>query len=238
MFTITKPRSGDVDDIKQQLESARILKECCENSEKCRFQLIHCMHMAHATFLSIQEDRLEIRMPSKGGDTQLIPEALCCISFAYGSFYCAFLGYVVAIRRIESDQTNCIITFPKQLNVTNLRRSFRVPIAENSGLKATIVTPQGHKVKVNPCDITEWGMEIEVVAAQDYGLEVGLMVEVELNFRDEVIQRTAEIRRSDESRCGLSFLELTGNDASRQASQLRSVVLSLQQLWLRSRRKN
>lgn len=235
MFTSTSNRSADVGGMRYSLESARILAECCEQSANCRFQLVHCVYSLHATFVSLHDEWIEILLPSKDGESYLIQHAICCISFSYGTSYCAFLGCLVDVRQDSPGHVRIVVTFPKQLTVTNLRQSFRVPVVDNAGLETTIRTATDREFRVIAHDITESGMEFELPAGIDPGFDAGSQLTVELRFRDEVVVRPAEIRRKIENRCGVAFSSPVDEQAQQQATRMRGIVLSLQQLWLRSR---
>ena len=235
MLTATQNRTSLADEFKTPLDASQVLNESCGSSQACRFQLVQSEFSNSCVLLSFNEEHLEIRLPEKDGDTQLIPASICCVSFPYAASYCALLGHLVTIRRFESGYVHCVISVPNHLTVTNLRRSFRVPVPENSGLKTTIHTPANQKFKVNTCGVTEGGLEIEIPLTEIHDLAVGMAIDVELSFRDQIIKRTAEIRRVDGKRYGLAFMSGAPESCSVQRSQMRSLVLSMQQLWLRTR---
>lgn len=237
MFTSTSNRPESVDGTRNSLDSTRILSECCEHLATCRFQLVHCVYSVHAKFMELREQWIEIQMPSNDGDSQLIEHAICCVSFSYGTSYCAFLGCLVDIRKNVPGQIRIVATFPKQLIVTNLRRTFRVPVIDNSGLETIIRTSKGEEFTVVTRDITEGGIEFESFTGIDAGISIGSKVSVEMKFRGEVVERSAEVRRVLDNRCGVAFDDIRDDHSQIQALQMRGIVLSLQQLWLRSRVK-
>lgn len=235
MLTSTTNRSADAGGTRNSLDSRGILRECCEQSAICRFQLVHCAFLTHATFVAMREEWLEIRMPSQDGESSLIQHAICCISFSYGTSYCAFLGCLVDVRRRSNGDFLVFVTFPEQLVVTNLRHAFRVPVIEKAGLETIIHTWQNQEFTVIARDITEEGIEVELPGKSDPGLAVGASISVELKYRGEVVRRSAEIRRIIGKHCGIAFVGAQDDQGQNQSSRLRGIVLSLQQLWLRSR---
>ena len=237
MTTSTPSRSSEVDGMRYSLDSTRILTECCEQSATCRFQLVHCVYSVHATFVAMHEEWIELQMPPNEGESPLIQHAICCISFSYGTSYCAFLGCLIDVRRMVPGELQIVVTFPKQLIVTNLRQSFRVPVVEKSGFETLIRTLKDEEYSVIARDITEGGIEVEFPPGTDPGLTIGSTISVEMRFKGEVVQRAATVRRTVDNRCGVAFVNAQDDNAQRQASRMRGMVLSLQQLWLRSRLK-
>ena len=236
MVTSTTNRSGDVGGTRHSLDAPTILVECCEQSVICRFQLVHCAFLTHATFVAMHEEWIEIRMPSQDGESSLIQHAICCISFSYGTSYCAFLGCLVDVRRKGNGDFQVFVTFPEQLVVTNLRHAFRVPVIEKSGLETILRTWQNQEFTVVARDITEEGIEIELPSGTDQGLTVGAPISIELKYRGEAVKRSAEVRRIiGKHLYSVAFVGGHDDQGQNQASRLRGIVLSLQQLWLRSR---
>jgi hypothetical protein len=234
MASSTSNRSGDIGGGRNSLDSAAILKECCEQSVACRLQLVHCVYSVSATFFTLHEEWVEMVLP-KDGESHLIQHAICCISFTYGTSYCAFLGCLVDVRQHTPGKVRIVATFPKQLTVTNLRQSFRVPVIESSGLETIIRTFDAQEFHVVAHNITESGMEVEFPERTDYGLTPGASVSVELRFRGEIVLRSAEVRRISENYCGLVFASPLDVQSQNAAARMRGIVLSLQQMWLKSR---
>ena len=235
MVISTSTVAGDSDSTSVELDVKRVLTDCCAQSASCRFQLVHSEFSMHATFLALHDVALELQLYSEDVGGSLHSEAICCLSFPYGASFCAFLGRLIDVSNLELGERRVLCTVPPQLTVTNLRESFRVPVVEQAGLVTILCTPSNQRFTVSACDITEAGMEINFAAGDDHGLTVGTSVAVELQFRGKVVKRTAEIRRLVRNRCGLSFNRPSGATARQEAEQLRGIVLSLQQVWLKSR---
>jgi hypothetical protein len=238
MFTFTSnltSRSSNTSDTQCSLDAKRILGECCEQLSACRFQLVHCEYSVHATFAATFPDYIELAVSSSESDEPIHPQAICCISFSYGTSYCAFLGCLIDVRLVQRGEYRVCATTPKQLTVTNLRQSFRVPVIEASGLETTVRNGKGEAFSVVAHDITEQGIEIEFPSGSHHNCSLRSMVNVELKFRGEVVHRMAQVRRVIGDRCGLAFEAPSDAAGQKQASCMRGIVLSLQQLWLRSR---
>ena len=72
-------------------------------------------------------------LPSGDGDSRLVENAICCISFSYGASQCAFVGCIIDVRRSVPGEVRIVVRFPKLLVTTNLRQSFRVPVIGEVG---------------------------------------------------------------------------------------------------------
>lgn len=232
MATTVSNHSPNVGDMRHTLDSIGVLAECCEQSSTCRVQLLHCNYSVTATFVAMQDQLIQIQTPSQDVKSPLVPHALFCVTFSYGTSLCAFLGCLIDLQRNLPDAEIIFSTYPEQLMVTNLRSSFRVPIIENSGLETIVRTYDGQQFTVLACDITNSGMEFEFTDCVP-DLSVGSMISIELKYRDQVVRRSAIVRRTAANQCGVAFVGGTGDHA--EASRMRHLVLSLQQLWLRSR---
>lgn len=235
MVTSATTHTVDASEIHYELESGRIVSECCEHGSSCRFQLVHSEFSLHATFVALHVDGSGLHLALEDGGGSLNDHAICCVSFPYGTSFCAFLGCLIDVRPQVRGERLVVTTIPPMLTVTNLRRSFRVPVIEQAGLETIVQTPTGRKITVAARDITEDGTEIEIPDNVLHEFSPGTCVSIELKFRGDVVQRTAQVRRIERTRCGLSFNPPPEESEKRGAATMRGIVLSLQQLWLRNR---
>ena len=86
---------------------------------------------------------------------------------------------------------------------SNLRQSFRIPIAPEVKMTARLHTENEESYRVIPRDLAQAGMEVEFPGETNPFLPVGSRVSIELQYRDETVLRTAEIRRALDSRYGV-----------------------------------
>ncbi len=228
-------RLHDADTDPHNVDATAILDECCQQSAACRFQLLHSGYSARGTFQAFRAQRIELRISAEEGSEPILPQSICCVTFPHQNSICAFLGCVIDVRRQSPAQCKVIATIPKQLTMTNLRQSFRVPVIQQSGLVVNIQTSEGRTFVVQARDIADDGMEIEFAPNEDHRLAVGKTVLIELRFRDEVALRTAEVRRLADSRCGLLIRTPLDDEEHRQAGRMHAIVVLLRQLWLKSR---
>lgn len=219
----------------RHMGTAAILDDCCANSVVCRFQLAHSGDSMTASFHSQSRQGIEfvVSPPENGRFPR--SQAIVCVSFPFRTSFCAFLVCVTDVQQLNSGKCLVVSTVPEDVTITNLRQSFRVPVIRHSGLETILRTSDDQTFHVNALDIAESGIEVEFEAGTDSGLAVGSSVIVELRFRGEVIQRTAEVRRIYADRCGLYFENSADESGHRVAARLHGLVLAIQQLWLKSR---
>jgi hypothetical protein len=212
-----------------------VLADCCEQKASCRFQLVHCDYLVRATFVAVHDEWVELQVFWNPGDERIHTQAICCVSFPFGNTCCAFLGCVIDVRHPQPGEIRVFAAIPKQLMVSNLRHKFRVPIVEQAGLETIVRTSQKREFPVIARDITEQSMEVEFAPTDDHGLSVGAMVQIELRFRKDDVQKMAEVRRITGLRCGLSFCGSQEVNGQHTDARLHSLVVSLQQVWLKNR---
>lgn len=231
----TLTRTPETVDSKNYLDSAKVLNECCAHRTVCRFELIHNGYATSATMMKLHPQGIELRISADDADEPLIEQAICSISFSVGPTICAFMGHLLDVRPLTSHERKAFVTVPGLLFATNLRKSFRVPVIMNSGLETRVWTPDGTKHFVSACDLAEFGIEIEFESGKVPVLKVGDKLKVELRFRNETVNRGAEIRRVAGPRCGLAFSGETDEIDREQAGRLSRFVIGLQQIWLQNR---
>jgi hypothetical protein len=199
--------------------------------------LVHSGYVASVTMVKLHPQGVELLLEPEDAREPLLEQAICCVSFSVSPKFCAFIGYLVDVKHAKTGNCHIVVSVPKQLTATNLRQSFRIPVIRNSGLQTIIRTPGQRQFVVMARDIAESGIEVEFTTSDDPALNVGTLVDVELHLRDEVVEKTAEVRRISGSKCGLAFTCRQDEQGRRHDVRLNGFVLSLQQLWLRSRVK-
>ncbi len=234
-MALTSFRISGIDDGKHVLDPTSILNECCDLRSTCRFQLVHNGSPFRAIFLGMRPNGIELDIPTEGRAERLQTEAICCVSFPFRTSLCAFLGCLVDVQTQISGERRVITTIPKQLTITNLRRSFRVPVIQHAGFEATIRLADSRLLSVNVCDVTEAGINVEFSADDHPNLSVGIAVGVEVRFRGELIQKKGEVSRLSGSHCIIVFASPMFEEDRREEDRWRETVSSLQKLWLKSR---
>lgn len=172
-------------------------------------------------------DGLLIRIPDDGSADPFMAQALCSVSFPCENSFGEFLGDVVCVRQLDSDDRLVLISIPQFVTMTGLRHTFRVPVVVDSGLEATVTTVDKHVYQVTVNDISMADVEIEF-ADDPPSLAVGMMLAIELRFGNEAITWEGQVRRVDGALCELMFPDQDRNQNSRQ------IALTLQQHWVKS----
>jgi hypothetical protein len=231
---VTSDQGNDADNSQQDQDPVILLGECCEKEAECRFHLVRSGHSFRATFLFMRPDHVELRLTTDDCHEWFDRNALCCVSFSYRTSFCAFLGSVIDGQRPDSSERRVAVTIPAQLTITNARQSFRVPVLPNSGLESTARLPGDSWRPVRIRDLSATGAAIEF-PTEPPELLVGARLKVELRFRGGSVQMIGEIRRHTDSTCAVAFASPDGDLEQQRATQLHGMVLSLQQIWLKSR---
>jgi len=187
--------------------------------------------------IKIQPQGLELRMSSDDRSEPVLTQAICCVSFSNGMSYSAFVGLVLDVRSHKTGERDVVVAIPPQILTTNQRHSFRVPVIKDSGLETVISTPDKRRFDVTTRDIAETGIEFEFGTDECPSLVAGTSLDVELRLRGEIVQRRGEVRRAIGNVCGLSFNALSDEDGCRRVARMNGFVLTLQQMWLKSRMK-
>ena len=217
------------------VESAPILSECCGQATSCRLQLVHSGHCVRATLQSLQQDGVLLHVAVDDHSDELRARTLCCVAFPYRASLCAFLGCLTEIRNSDLMGREVVVERPTLLTVANLREAFRVPVVQQSGLQVVVRVAGQRELEAVALNIAETGIEVEFTAKDNpVSLTAGTPVEVELRFRDELVQLTGDVRRH-QGTCAVMFAKPEGDGPQRQATRLHGIVLSLQQLWLKNR---
>lgn len=211
-----------------------IIRDCCATSAACRINLLHSSQVADAIFREVNGKTIVLNVTHCERDDELLPDALCCIAFPYQTSICAFLDCVKNVRDGAS-ALEVHFMMPDALTITNLRRSYRVPIVAAAGVASLVRLADGSCIEGNVLNLSETGVEIEL-PGDDHRLSVDTEVQFELRFREDVIEVPAVIRRRYQSRRALKFRLLSSSESRRRTAALQRVVRSLEQLWLKSRR--
>ena len=148
-----------------------------------------------------------------------------------------FLSNLIEVAEYDRDHQNVTLSVPKQLVTTNLRQSFRVPVLPEAEFEASLFLTDDQCLAVTAIDVAQAGLEIELLNENDAALSVGSVVTTELRLNGETVRRPCEVRRIAGRRIGLSFVTSHEEVDLEMATTISSMVISLQQVWLRSRVK-
>jgi PilZ domain len=238
MSTSSSSSLADANLPQREAEAMPILVESCLQGTVSRLQLVHSGHPVTASLRSVSPRGLVLRVADADHDDNLVQHTLCCISFPYRTSLCAFLSPLIELQGLTGYSRDVTLAVPDRLIVSNLRRSFRVPVVHNSSLEVKLLRADQPAVRVITHNFSETGIEIEFANEPDsQSYLVGTTLVVELLFRSETLQLTGIVRHREDLLCGLSFQLDSTSPHARVQTKLHGIVLSLQQLWLKSRLK-
>lgn len=222
--------------LQREADALPILNDSCAYMTTCRLQLVHSGHSVTATLRSVTASGLVLRIAQDDHSDELFRHALCCVAFPHRTSFCAFLGWLLEIRNADEAGREVVVAVPQRLVITNLRKSFRVPVVSDSGLRVVLQRAGLPLSNVTPKNITETGIEVEFPTDCEVPLlPVGIVVDVELHFRQEQLRLAATVRHQEGPLYGLLFVPEIRAEIHHQTHRLHGIVLSLQQLWLKSR---
>ncbi len=185
-------------------EARKLLEACCEASVPAVIVGLESAAICHGSFALAQKTDLSFHLSSSQTETGIQfhadlfkPAEMCSVSFMAGSRGGVFLS---VIKRFEEKDgagkmPALVLAYPNQLALAERRRSFRVDVARDSGLTATI--KDGTRIRkaylVN--DISYDGIQVEAAAGEDWGFPMESLVQVELQMDVHKVLVKGEIRR-------------------------------------------
>lgn len=235
-MTVLSPSQTDVQDPRSPLNSAKVLRECCESDVGCRFHMLHSGVSTDATFVRMDTHGIELHVAAASNRSSIEIAAVCCVSFTYLNYFGAFATCVLNAELQSSGELLVVLAPPKDVTVVNRRQWFRVPVLPDSGVEIAIHSPDKRQLKGKPVTIAYGGADVDLSNC-DHQLSVGQNVDFELRYEGQYFRSSAEIRRFTDSRCGLSFTNPSGEDSERMGESLKRIVRRLQHQWLRTRLK-
>ena len=226
--------SSIADKSPQTVKAASVLNECCEQSSACRLHLLHSGHVIDATFQHGTVGRIVLHVTGGLRHDALQPEALCCVAFAHLQSVYAF---VACAKRVRDGELALEVHFdpPATLTATNLRHSYRVPVARESKLDLELVLSNGNRISGNVLNISESGIEVEL-SGDDIRLAVDTEVRCDLRFRDDRLELPAIVRRRQPCHRAFQFMLVRTLELRSTILTLQRIVRTLEQIWLKSRR--
>lgn|GEM_PF-2161038 len=228
-------RAIEVDEQSHAVAPIHILRSCCEHNYSCRFQIVQHEWMKPANFLRISPAGLELLVSTDEGRDALRVGTICCVSFPYELSFCVFLASISDLLIKGGNEFRVILPVPQQIKVSNLRRLYRVPIISDVELGVSVQLADERVLGVQARDIAESGIEIDFGNGELPALNIGMLIDINLTYLDEIAYRKAEVRRLDGTRCGLLFRPPTADVEREQSAALHNIVMSLQKMWLKSR---
>jgi hypothetical protein len=217
----------------QSVKPIPILTDCCQRQASCRLHLLHKGRVIDSTFVSLQPGCITVAFTNTSRDDSPPTGSLCCVTFPYRQSLHAFLaGVQIAIS--DGTATEVQLDLPASLSVTNLRRTYRVPVVRESGVELIVHLPDGRRIPSEILNLSEAGAEV-TLPADDIPLPVDTEIRCDLKFRDDTLEVPAIVRRRQQAHCGFQFALIRVPESRRAIATLQRMVRSLEQVWLKNR---
>lgn len=231
---VVSERLNGLDSSLPESDTRAVFNECCAANASCRLQIVLSGRSVNATFHSAQENSIVLRTATSEHVEEYVPHTLCCVSFPHRTLFCAFVGCLVEHRGLDGALHEVVVGVPRGLTSTNLRRSFRVPVVDEADLRV-VLHLGGKSFLVEPLNVSENGIEIDVVDRMNEPPPVGSEVTADLQLRDDRARIPGRVRRIDGTHCAIMFEGSADNQTEEMDAPLHGIVLALQQLWLKNR---
>lgn len=232
------PRSNDntYAGHRQEVDVGSVLKDSCEAGTTCRVMFVHSGQSMPAVLESVEGSRVQVRIACDALENGIVPRSLVCLSFPHRASLYAFFACILDVYSTEGSRTSLFVERPSRLTVVNLRRSFRVPVVFQSGLQADACVCGRQSVSVNALNVAETGIEFEFAPSDNPPvLEVGTPIKLTLRFRNEFVEMAGEVKRHQGQSCAVMFTSAMDAALQSDDSRWHTIVVALQQLWLKSR---
>ena len=227
--------TGATDRASKVIKTGSILSESCERASACRMHLLHSGHVINAIFREWRPGRVILHVNPATREDSLQPEAMCCVAFPYLQSLYAF---VACVKRVRDGDSALEVHFddPPTLTVTNLRRSYRVPVIDEAEIELIVHWSDNQQASGKLSNISESGFEATFLVSDDT-LPVDTEVQCELKFREDRLLLPAVVRRRKQSQFALQFTLARDLENRPVIVAIQKVVRSLEQLWLKSRKR-
>lgn len=210
-----------------------LLHECCEQGTSCRLHLPHTGDQIPAMFQAVRHRQLILRVAESYQAGSFHVDALCCISFPVHQSFCAFLGCVTGFETTGGG-ANIEFNLPQEIESTNLRRSFRVPVVREAHVELMVCLRGRARLTALPVNASDSGLEAQLATDEEL-IEVNDPVRLDIRFRKDLLELPAVVRRREASHFGFE-LDLPQIPESRERlAAWQKMVRSLEQVWLKNR---
>lgn len=212
-----------------------VVRDCCERAISCRLHLLHTGHVLDAVFHERGPGCVILHVNPSTREDSLQPEALCCVAFPYLQSLYAF---VACVKQVRDGDFALEVHFdePPLLTVTNLRRSYRVPVVEDAEIELLLNFVDTGQISGKLLNISESGFEV-LLPTMEGRLKVDTEGLCELQFRGETLRLGAVVRRRKQAQFALQFTLTRAIENRPNIVAIQKIVRALEQLWLKSRKR-
>jgi hypothetical protein len=188
-------------------------------------------------FVRAQGNRVTLRVADPTVRTMQVFGPLSCALLVYvnGKNANIVMGSVIREPTMVNGQWLVLLEMGEKLLRADARRTYRVPVTEDSALLAVVRGPSGAKVQIAADDISLGGLGGVLRDAPPGAFPLGSSVQVALKCGAHRVCLDAEVRFRRRARIGLFFPGVWHRDGLEAPSELRAIVRSVEMVWIRNR---
>jgi len=189
-------------------------------------------------FVRTQGNRLTLRLLDPSPQTLPVFGPLSCVLLIHvtGSHAELVVGSVIREPTEFRGQLLMMVEAGRQRMRADARRSYRVPVTEESGLRAVVRTATNERYAIAPHDISQGGLGGELIQCPNDALRLGSTVQVAMRCGAERVCLDAQVRFRRGSMIGVFFPEVWRRTELEAPPELRSIVKKVERAWIRQRR--
>ena len=116
--------------------------------------------------------------------------------------------------------------------------TFRIPVSENSGLIASVVTEDAQKWSARPSNISLSGLLLPFGHNEDPVLRVGQAVRLELKLNEITVPLQGHVKRKIDRAYGIHFVETSSAPGIHAPTELQEIVNQVEKSWKRQKKSS
>lgn len=226
--------------VAERVQVRRMLEECCDQATAATIIFTAADIVCRGTFASVRDDAVVIELPGDFVGTNemrsLIPLTPCLVTFfARGRSRVFMTNVLSSIEEIASGWPEIIVRVPQLVAGSDSRMAFRVPVAQDSGLRVRIVTSDDRAFAAHPIDLSLSGILIEFSEGKDPDLSISDKLRIELELDAASASLSGVVRRRAGLRYGIYFPEALNGVEIEPPVELRSILTEIERRWLSTR---
>ena len=182
-------------------------------------------------FAAVSEETVTLAVIEQPMDN--LRHSMCLVSFASSEGSCAFFSHVLEVQPGDL-HTQIVLEMPEQLLHTEARSHFRVPVFKSHPIEVQVFDKRGQWPAVAE-DISFTGIRIRFESDADPALEKDDSVELKLCLDKQIAAVAGLVRYRAGSSYGIFFSEMMAGNEATPTEELRELVMTAQNCWLRNR---
>jgi hypothetical protein len=213
---------------------ANVLECACKDQTRAVVLLRDSGDVLRGRFERLERSRVALRLdpPSRGASPR--PLSVCCISFAHDENAYVFLAPLWRVLDDPDPIRGRLLSvgLPGQIAALDVGSARRIPIGVGVTLSIEIGTYDRRAWTPEAVDLSATGILLDFGPGMPPRLPVGALVEIALELEGVRAQLTAAVRRRDESRLALSFVDQAPGAEAPLPAELHQILSRLEERWL------